>query len=208
MKITELSIQKKTKGRCNVYIDGAFVCGLDNFTVLKNGLKVGLEISGEKLEELQFESERDKALNYAFGYLSKYRKTEKELRAKLVERGYLVQIVDYVMVKTKEYKFVDDESYVNSYVETYKKRKGSRLMKFELKRKGIDEEIVSNIEVNEQEEQEYVKALIEKFFRNKEMTKENVQKLYRHLLSKGFSYDSAKSALYQVMTETELDDEE
>ena len=206
MKITELSIQKKSKTRCNVYIDGAFVCGLDNFTVLKNGLKVGLEISSEKLEELQFESERDKALNYAFGYLSKYRKTEKELRAKLLEKGYLEQIVDYVMAKTKEYKFVDDKGYADSYVETYKRRKGSRLLKFELKRKGIDEEIVNEIEVNADEEKEYTKALIEKFFRNKEMTKENVQKLYRHLLAKGFSYDTAKSALYEVQNEIDLDE--
>ena len=206
MKITELSIQKKSKTRCNVYIDGSFVCGLDNFTVLKNGLKVGLEISSEKLEELQFESERDKALNYAFGYLSKYRKTEKELRAKLLEKGYLEQIVDYVMAKTKEYKFVDDKGYADSYVETYKRRKGSRLLKFELKRKGIDEEIVNEIEVDVNEEKEYTKALIEKFFRNKEMTKENIQKLYRHLLSKGFSYDTAKSALYEIQNEIDLEE--
>lgn len=195
MYITEISVQKRNKKRSNVYVDGRYYCALDNFTVIKYGLKSEMEIDEEKFLQLQFESECDTALNYAFGYLSKYRKTEKELTQKLQERGYLPKIVDYVLEKTKDYNFVNDEEYANSYLDFNKHKKGLKMLKYELKNKGVDEKIIDNLELDEKKELEYISTLIEKFFKNKDVTRENVQKLYRHLLSKGFDYDSAKCAL-------------
>ena len=40
----------------------------------------------------------------------------------------------------------------------------------------------------------------DKYFRNKEKTKENALKCYKYLLSKGFSYDTAKSATDKVIS--------
>ena len=40
--------------------------------------------------------------------------------------------------------------------------------------------------------------IAEKYLKNKENTKQNILKCYKYLLSKGFSYDTAKSAVERV----------
>ena len=52
-KITEISPQARDKTRVNVYIDGAFVCGLSLETAVKHRLKAGAEIDGERLKEIE-----------------------------------------------------------------------------------------------------------------------------------------------------------
>ena len=48
-KITAVTPQLKDDKRVNVYIDGAFACGLSLETAVKNKLKAGVEIDGERL---------------------------------------------------------------------------------------------------------------------------------------------------------------
>lgn len=198
MIITEISVQKKNKKRSNVYIDGAYFCALDNFTVLKYSLKSGMEIEKEYLEEIQKENEKDKALNYAFDYISKYVKTEKQLKDKLYEKGYLTETVNYVLGKVKEYKYVDDESYAQNYLSYQKDKKGLKLIKYELKSKGIKEDIINNLEIEEDEEVLAAEKIVKKFFSKNEATKENLQKVYGKLIRGGFSYDVVDMVLRKV----------
>lgn len=205
MKITDIIVAKRNKTRSNLYIDGEFFASVDNFTVIKNGLKSGMEIDKEFLNATILESEKEKALAYALDYLSKFRKTEKELKRKLYEREYSTEIVCYVLGKTKEYKFVDDCAFVNSFVDSYKHKKGERLLKYELKHKGISEEILSNFEFDKEEESSACLALCQKFFLKNEPTKENCQKLIRRLASKGFSFDDIKSSIAECKVELEME---
>ena len=48
-KITDMQIQKNNKTRANVYIDGEFAFALEMLTVMKLGLKIGADVSTEKL---------------------------------------------------------------------------------------------------------------------------------------------------------------
>ena len=52
----------------------------------------------------------DKALTY----LSATRKTEKEIRRFLAEKGYLSAVVEYVLEKLRGYDFVNDEEYAEA----------------------------------------------------------------------------------------------
>ena len=195
MVITEISVQKKNKKRCNVYVDGVFTCALDNFTVLKNGLKAGREITTEELEELSFESEKDKALSYAFDYISKYFRTEKQLKDKLYEKGYMRPVVEYVLGKVKEYGYVSDETYAKAYIESGSKKKGMKLLKYELKGKGVSEEILESFEADDESEEKACFAFAEKFFQKNELSRENKRKLYQRLYSRGFSCDTISAVL-------------
>lgn len=203
MEITEISIQKRNKKRSNIYIDGVFCCSLDNFTVVKNHLVKGMEITDSFLGEIQLESEKDKALNYAFDYISKYVKTEKQLRDKLYEKGYLTGTVNYVMDKIKAYKYVDDEAYSKSYLNYSKNKKGLKLIKYELKMKGVKEEILDTLTIDEEDEVQACKAQADKFFSKNEVTRENLQKLYAKLLRGGFSFDAINCAISKVSEDDE-----
>lgn len=196
-EITAITAQVKDKTRCNIYIDGRFCCGLTMETVVKNRLKVGKIVSAEELSAMQLESEKNTAFDKALTFLSATRKTEKEIRLHLSKKGYLPAVIDYVVEKLREYGFINDEEYAEAYTESASKKKGGRLIRMELKNKGLSEEAIENAlsELDEGQELETAKGILEKYMRGKTADKATLQKAYRHLMSKGFDYDTAKAAI-------------
>ena len=198
-KITEISPQVKNKERCNIYIDNVFCCGILLETVIKNKLKVGNFISEEELGKIQLESERATVFDKSLDYITKSQKTEKQVRDKLKEKGYLKETVDYVIGKLKEYKFVDDEEYVKSYIRIYQNKKGKKLLEYELRLKGVRKDIIERVfEEIDIDQKDPCAEIMKKHLRGKEWTKENLSKAYKYVLSKGFSYEEASYALSKL----------
>lgn len=196
-EITDITPQVKDKTRCNVYVDGRFCCGLTLETVVKNRLKIGQIITEEKLADIQLESEKNTALDKALTHISTTMKTEKQIREFLSKKGYLPTVVDYVIEKMRSYNYLNDGAYAEAYVESVAKRKGRRLIKMELRSKGISEMEIDGALDNLDEEQELATAsgILEKYMRNKVADVATLQKAYRYLVGKGFSYEVAKTAL-------------
>ena len=196
-EITSITAQAKDKTRCNVYVDGRFCCGLTIEAVVKNRLKVGQSVTPERLAEIQLESEKNTALDKALTHLSATRKTEKQIREFLQKKGYLPAVIEYVIEKLRSYGFLNDGEYAEAYVEQAAKRKGGRLIRMELRSKGVtDAEIDGALEgLDEQTEMQTALALLQKYMRGKTADVQTLQKAYRHLMGKGFSYDVAKEAL-------------
>lgn len=196
-EITAITPQIKDKRRCNIYVDGRFCCGLTLETAVKNRLKVGQIISLERLAEIQLECEKNVAFDKALTHISATQKTEREIRTFLTGKGYLSEVVDYVIEKLKGYDFINDGVYAESYVESAAKRKGGRLIRMELKRRGIGEEEIDGALSTICEEDEIATAttILNKYMRGKPTDTQTLQKAYRYLIGKGFSYDTAKAAL-------------
>ena len=196
-EITAITPQVKDKRRCNVYIDGRFCCGLTLETAVKNRLKVGMVISEERLSKMQLESEKSTAFDKALSYLSATRKTEKQIREHLAGKGYLTSVEDYVIEKLRDYGFVDDGEYAEAYVESALKRKGGRLIRMELRQKGVsDAEIDEALDsLPDGAEENTARAILQKYMRNKSADRETMQKAYRYLLGKGFDYDTVKMVI-------------
>ena len=196
-EITAITPQVKDKRRCNIYIDGRFCCGLTLETTVKNRLKVGQIVSPERLAEIQLESEKNTAFDKALTHLSATRKTEKQIREYLSGKGYLPAVVEYAVEKLRSYNFLNDGEYAEAYVEFSAKRKGSRLIKMELRSKGISEKEIEGAldSLSGETELESAKAILEKYMRGKTVDKQTLQKAYRYLMGKGFDYEVAKEAL-------------
>ena len=196
-EITAITPQIKDKRRCNVYVDGRFCCGLTLEATVKNRLKVGQIVSPERLAEIQLDSEKNTAFDKALTHLSATQKTEKQVRTFLAGKGYLPAVVDYVIEKLRSYNFLNDGQYAETYVECIGKRKGSKLIRMELKGKGIsDEEIDGALDkLSPELEKETAVALLEKYMRGKTWDKATLQKACRYLLGKGYDYEIVKSAL-------------
>ena len=205
-EITAITPQQKDKRRCNVYVDGRFYCGLTLEAAVKNRLKVGQIVTEEFLDSIQMESEKNTAMDKALLHLSATRKTEKQIRDFLTGKGYLSAVVDYVVEKMRGYNFINDQKYAESYVEFASKKKGARLIRMELKSKGLDDRDVDGAldSLEEGAQTDAAKAVLQKYMRNKTADKETLQKAYRYLMGKGFDYDVAKSALASF---GELDEE-
>jgi len=196
-EITAITPQTKDKTRCNIFLDGRFYCGMKLETVVKNRLKAGMNVTEAFLSEIQLESEKATALDKTLTYITATQKTEKQIRDYLYKKGYLKSVVEYVIEKLREYRFVDDKDYAENYAQNAATRKGKRLIKLELARKGIQkEDVESALETLETEDQEEAaKNILGKYMRSKEATRENLSKGFRYLMSKGFDYDVAKKAI-------------
>ena len=210
-KITDIKPQVKTPTRCNIYLDNAFYCGMELETIMRHRLKIGTEIEPEKLAEIQSESESMRALDKALNFISRSQKTKKQVREYLEKKGYLSSVIDVVLDKMSAYKFVNDifsinedenmldQNYAKDYARGASKDKGKRLIALELSRKGVSSSDMQEALDDIEDESAAAARVAEKYLRSKEKTKENALKCYKYLLSKGFSYDTAKSATDKII---------
>lgn len=196
-EITAITPQIKDKRRCNVYIDGRFCCGLTLEVAVKYRLKVGESVSPERLEEIQLESEKNTALDKALTHVSATQKTEKQVRDFLKGKGYLPAVCDYVLKKMRGYGFIDDRQYAQDYVGFATAKKGGRLIKMELKAKGVAEEDIDEAlaSIDQGTQENAAGRILEKYMRGKTSDRETLAKAYRYLMSKGFDYETARVAL-------------
>ena len=195
-KITNLSIQKNNKNRCNIFIDGDFFIGVPIEIVYSYSLKVGQQIEKDKLKEIAIEKDKLEIVEKAVSYISKYLKTKKQLKEYLLKKGYSNEVVFYCIDKLKEYGLIDDEKYAKRYIESSAKTKGKNLLNYKLMMKGVKKQDIesaySSLDIDSKEN---AKVLAEKRLKNKEITKEIISKTYRYLISKGFTYEDANYAI-------------
>lgn len=190
--ITSIEPQVKDKTRCSIFIDGRFYCGLKLEVAVKYRLKAGMEIDKAELEKIQLETEKVQATEKALTHISASMKTEKQLRDFLVKKGYVGAVVDYVMDKMHYYGYVNDEEYCKAYVGGIS-GKSKRAIEMELLKRGVDKETVRAALEDYEDDEEQISGLLKKYLRGKELTKENVYKACRYLVSKGYEYDAVKS---------------
>lgn len=142
MKITAITLQSKNIDRANLFLDGKFYAGVSRIAIYNHKLEIGKEISQTELDKLIFDSDKDKAFDYALTYISKYTPTAKGLANKLYDKGYGKIIVDYTVDKCKKYGYINDKEYARSYIAFNCNIKGKNRIRNELKVKGIDENII------------------------------------------------------------------
>lgn len=145
--------------------------------------------------------------NKALEFLSYRPRSEKEVRDKLKTKQVETQVIEKIIAKLKEKKFLNDEEFAKGWIESRLrfKPRSARLIKLELKQKGISQEIIEsrikNQELGIESDLEQAKKLIEKRIgRVKDLPKQEIyQKLGRFLASKGFGWDTIKKAIDEVL---------
>lgn len=189
-KITDLKIQKNNKTRANLYLDGEFAFGVEMLTVMKLGLKIGTEISEERLKEAIFDSEKSVAFEKSMDYLARGMKTVKQMKDYLTKKGFSAEVTAHVIEKLKDYKYVDDDTYAKLYVEQNSKNKGTRRLQQELLTKGICREKAEEFSALDGETAKTAaETLAAKYMRNKSCEVKNLQKLQRYLIGRGYDFD-------------------
>ncbi|HIX09565.1 MAG TPA: RecX family transcriptional regulator [Firmicutes bacterium] len=208
MEITAITPQKHDAARCNIEVDGRFFCGMQLLTVMEHRLKVGSIVTEEELSQLQLAGERQTALDKALTHIAASMKTERDIRDFLRRKGYLQDVADYVVGKMKGYGYLDDEAYARAYAESAGKRKGGRLIRMELKRKGVSDQAIAAALSEGVDEGAAAKAALEKYLRGKKPDEKTLRKAYAHLMSRGFDYDTARSALAGLRSDADDEWEE
>lgn len=209
-KITKIEVQKKNKERVNIYIDEEYAFSLSAELVYKEGLKVNQLVDSDKLSKIAREEGYLKCKSTALRIVEKSYKSKKELRDKLVLKGYDIEDINKVIEFLKEYNLQDDKSYTKMYIKDKIKNQGQNKIRFALIKKGIDEELIQNemesIDNDYQKEMAYSLALkkINVLRKREDDDFKLSQKIYRFLLSKGYSYDIVSEVVKKVINVEEL----
>lgn len=199
--ITKIEPQAKNKDRVNIFLDGEFKLGCSLELAMLNHLKVNTEISDEQLEKLVFENEKGQALNKAVTLLGKNLKTRRQMRTYLNDKGFSKNIVDYVIDKLSEYNYINDINYATIYVKSVKNKYGKLKIINNLRQKGISEKDIDEVMQEFESDTQSILTLAQKYMKNKEINQDNMAKLYRYLLSKGFGYDEVNSIVRSIKGE-------
>ena len=188
--ITDLQIQKNNKTRANVYVDGEFCCALEMLTVMKLGLKIGQTVTESRLKEASADSERSVAFDKAANYLARGAKTVRQMRDYLAKRGYDPDVVEYVVAKVRDYRYLDDEAYARTYAELNSSAKGARRIRQELISKGISPSLADRFSAEDGDSAlANASRLADKYMRSKPRDLAVLQRLQRYLLSRGYDFD-------------------
>lgn len=204
--ITKIEVQKRRKDKVNLFLDEVFRCSLTAESVVRARLAVGQELTEEDLQEILLTSESEIAFNKACDYLSRAMKTGKEMRTYLTGKGFDGAVVDNVLEKLSSYRYIDDQLYASSYLKQSLADKGAVRIKQEMSQKGIEKHLIENVlaEVDKSDYEESAYKIAAKYMRNKDTTQENLVRLQRYLLSRGYEYDTVYAVLRKFRAQ--LDD--
>ena len=193
-QITSIEPQVKDKTRCSIFVDGRFYCGIKLEVAIKYQLKAGMQIEKSRLDEIQLETEKSQALDKALTHLSATMKTKKQIRDFLAKKGYTEAVSGYVLERLEYYSLVDDVAYCRAYVSSVH-GKGKRALEADLIKRGADRRAIEEVLSQTEESDDEALNVLKKYLRGKSCDKQTLYKGFKYLLSKGYDYDTAKSAL-------------
>ncbi|MBK8465961.1 MAG: RecX family transcriptional regulator [Chloracidobacterium sp.] len=153
------------------------------------------------------ERSREKTMNRAVKLLAAKPRSIGELRERLLEKLWTNEaIVDAVIEKLKEYKYLDDEQYAQDLAVSKLRQKpqGKHRLRQSMSQKKLDKETMEAAIENAFEklpEDELIAQAIEKRIRLKGMptTREDLKKFYDHLLRQGFGFDLVRESLSAIV---------
>lgn len=191
-KITAIRAVKNPRiQRSNIYLDGKFAFSLDNEVIVKELLKVDRELSSKEIDLLTKSDQFQRCLNAAFQFLSYRPRSESETRQRLKRRGYEEEYIDKVVDKLKHLELLDD----TAFAEYWKQNRSSfrprsqRMIKMELRRKGVENEVINEIAEDIDDTENAYRAALNKS-RTLSVADYQVfrQKLGGYLQRRGFTY--------------------
>ncbi len=153
-----------------------------------------------------------KLIGAAIAYISIHPRSETEIRTYLTKRASRLHMPEMAVVgaleRLSELRLVDDAAYARMFMESRMRSrpKGERLIRLELKTKGVQPDIIESIckeffkkEIDGSTEGDLARKVVEKKWRlwQKLPIMKQKNKVYRYLASRGFS----STVIYSVIDE-------
>ena len=148
----------------------------------------------ESLEELE-RIERERALQFCVSSLSKKAQHSRELQRKLKDLGLSFDAAEYALGRLKEMGYLDDEDFVERFVEARKIGLSKRALKQKLQLKGVPVDAIDEALEGHSEREAALKFLQKQ---KAPTSPEERAKLIRKLLSRGFSWSIVQESLAEI----------
>ena len=165
MTITEFNVIGQN---VRISINGEFWDEIPYLIAFDFRLNKGVMVDDSLLLDVKQKADEMSAFNYAVKYLARYSVTTKRLRQKLYEKEYSKLVIDKVVAKLTELKYLDDYTFAENLVASKSKKLGKHRLKAELKSKGVDNEIIEDVlnTLDSDDMFEVAMAVAEKWYRS------------------------------------------
>ncbi len=171
-----------------------------------------LEIKDESERVItDYAKSKERTMNRAVRLLAAKPRSVGELRERLLEKEWTNgAIVDEILAKLEEYKYLDDEQFAEGFAAAKLRQKplGKRRLQQTLSQKKLDKETIEQAieKVYEKTpENEIIDEAIKKRLRlkGKPETREDTKKFYDFLMRQGFSFDLVSAKMREISKITE-----
>jgi regulatory protein len=207
-KITAIEAQKRRPNRVNIYLDGEFAFGLERITAA--WLRVGQELDEKKIEQLQAEDTRERALQQALLFLSYRARSEAEIRRNLRKHEIPEAVIEETLERLRRDGLANDSQFAQAWVEnrnTFRPR-SRRMLALELRQKGLDDEAAKSALEGVDDEALAYEAARKRAARLRGLEWSEFKiKLSGFLARRGFSYPVILPIVTRVWNETHAEEQ-
>lgn len=199
MKVVSITTNDKVKSHAQVTLEGGiqFCLPLKRLSILD--ITEGCYIDDSRIQYIIEYEVYAAAKADAVKHMATKMRTCYEVEQKLLQLGYEEDCISRVIHDLREINYLDDLKYATSFVSDRNKLKptSSRLMRMELKYRGIEDSIIDKA-MSEQEQQDEDVAytlLIKKYSKYTDFDDKLIIKMKNFLAARGFEYSQIASAV-------------
>ncbi|MEM7345231.1 MAG: RecX family transcriptional regulator [Chloroflexota bacterium] len=197
--ITALKIQKRNKERVNVFLDDEFALAVT--LMVATTLRKGQHLSDQEIETLKVQDDQDKGYDRALNFLSFRPRSRTEVARYLHGKGYDEATTEAIIERLVVKQYIDDEAFARFWLENREqfKPRGERALRYELRQKGVPDEVINRI-LTDVDEDELAWAAIESKLPRWEGLAEDAlkKKVFGFLSRRGFGYDVVNQVFERI----------
>ncbi|HHU77614.1 MAG: regulatory protein RecX [Caldicoprobacterales bacterium] len=202
--IVSIERQPRQKNQFTLTLDDGSSLSLHREVIAKHRISTGMTVDDEQLKAWIREGNSKSAVESAMYYLTWRTRTRKQLLDYLSRKGFEAEAAEEAVRKMEEYGFLNDEKYALDWVQSRKTGKpaGRRKIAYELRSKGISQDILDQALDNLTAEDEFRQAmkLAEKAFeRHRSLPlRERMAKTSQTLQRRGFEWELISRVLRKL----------
>jgi regulatory protein len=187
----EITGVRERRGKARIWVDGEFWAEIDAEVALERGLREGVALGLEELDEARAAGERALAMNRALHFLGYRARSRREVRDRLRRYGYGQETVEGVVGRLVELGYLDDKEFARTATRSKARRYGPRRVSADLRRSGVDAELAQNVVDEEfagRSELEEARSAAARRY-NRGGSDAEARRVYGFLVRRGYSSD-------------------
>lgn len=201
--ITAITVQRRNPQRVNIDLDDEFAFGLSR--IVAAWLHVGRTLSDQDIAQLQAKETQEVAFQNALRFIGYRPRTTAEIVSRLAEKGFAEIVIQETIERLRTNGLLDDATFARTWVEnqsTFRPR-GQRALAFELRRKGVTDEVIAQaLEETPGEEELAYQAGTRQAHKLVNLERNDFRmKLSAFLARRGFSYGTIAPVVSRIWKE-------
>lgn len=187
--IEVVSFEKLDKGKRRICFETGECCIVYCSEIRGMRIEEGGSIAYETYEQIFRDIVGKRAKKRALHLLEQMDRTELQLREKLQASGYPENCIEDAVAYVKQFHYLDDERYAETFTRYKKDKMGRQQIKQKLMMKGVSRDIIANAieEEYDVDENIHIRNILEKKHFSSESSDEGeFRRIYNYLLRRGF----------------------